>query len=117
MPKITSDKRGKVIALDGDKLGFIAGTAVALIVMLLSFYYQKVDALTTFTRTGWAFVIAYGATFFFTRKVLKETLTLMIENKRAALEEKRTRLREQRVEEQALNMAAADEASQVQEET
>lgn len=116
MPKITSDKRGKVIALDGDKLGHIAGAAVALVVMSLSFFYQEVDGVTAFVRTGWAFVFGYGATFFLVRVILKKTLALMIENKRVALEEKRARLREQRVEDQASNMAAAEEARQPQED-
>lgn len=67
-------KTGRVVALDGDKLGHIVGAGVALVVMALCFFYQKVDGFATALRVGWAFVIAYGTTFFFIRILLRVAL-------------------------------------------
>ena len=90
-------KKSMVIALDGGKLGHIAGAIVALTVMLLAMYLSQADALTTFTRAGWGFVVGYGATFFLVRVILRITLRQLLEDRRHALEEKRARHREARM--------------------
>lgn len=75
MARDGSQKQPKrTIALDGDKLGHIVGALVALTVLLLCFYYQKVDGFTAIVRTGWAFVMGYAATFFLVRIILRTTL-------------------------------------------
>ena len=67
-------KLKRVVALDGHRLGLISGTAIALVVMAFSFFYQHVEFLATGIRTGWAFVAGYGATFFLARVILRTTL-------------------------------------------
>ena len=91
-----SSKKGMVIALDGHKLGHIAGAVVAFTVLTLLFVLGNADALTTFTRVGWSFVVSYGATFFLVRVILRTTLAQLALDKRMALQEKRERHREQR---------------------
>ncbi len=90
-----------VIALDGHKLGHIAGALVAFTVLSISFLLHNADALATFTRVGWSFVIAYGATYFLVRVILRTTLALLALEKQTALREKRERHREQRTRGQA----------------
>ena len=90
-----------VIALDGHKLGHIAGAAAAFVVLALSLYLRQTDALTTFTRVGWTFVVAYGSMFFLVRVILKTTLTQLALERRIALQERRERHREQRKGERA----------------
>lgn len=101
MAEETTKSQSQVVALDGDKLGHIAGAVVALVIMAVSFYYREVDAATAFTRVGWAFVLAYGATYFLVRVILRVTLFLVIAEKKRVLHEKRTRIREQRSKEAA----------------
>jgi len=67
-------KLKRVVALDGHRLGLVNGMAIALVVMAFSFFYQHVEFLTTGIRVGWAFVAAYGATFFLIRVILRTTL-------------------------------------------
>ena len=75
-------KDGKrLVALNGDKLGLIAGSVVGLAVMAVCFYWQKVDGITVAVRVGWAFVIAYGVTFFFVRLLLRITLFEFVASK------------------------------------
>ena len=100
-----------VIALDGGKLGHIAGAVVALTVMVLSMYLSNADALTTFKRAGWAFVVGYGATFFLVRVILRITLSQLLEDRRAALEEKRARHREARARDRMEDAQVEEEAS------
>lgn len=89
-----SDKSVKrSIALDGDKLGHVVGTVVALAVMALCFYVQKVDGFTAAVRVGWAFVIAYGATFFLVRVILRTTLREYVLHEREEKEKRSIRLR------------------------
>jgi len=64
----------RVVALDGHRLGLVNGTAIALVVMAFSFFYQQVEFVATGIRVGWAFVAAYGATFFLIRVILRTTL-------------------------------------------
>lgn len=85
-----------VIALDGHKLGHIAGALVAFAVLTISLFLRNADALATFTRVGWSFVVAYGATYFLVRVILRTTLALLASEKRTALMEKRARHKEQR---------------------
>lgn len=75
-------KKGRKIALDGDKLGHVVGTTVALAVMAICFYFQKVDGVTAAVRVGWAFVIGYGATFFLVRVILRTTLFEFVQHER-----------------------------------
>ncbi|MCH7959072.1 MAG: hypothetical protein IID08_03005 [Candidatus Hydrogenedentes bacterium] len=67
-------KLKRVVALDGHRLGLISGTAIALVVMGVSFFYQHAEFSATGIRTGWAFVAGYGATFFLVRVILRTTL-------------------------------------------
>ncbi len=85
-----------VIALDGHRLGHIAGAIVGFAVMTLLLALENADALTTFKRAGWSFVVSYGATFFLIRVILRTTLTQLAHEKRAALQEKREWHKEQR---------------------
>ncbi len=91
-----SSKKGMVIALDGHKLGHIAGAVVGFTVLTLLLLLENTDALTTFKRAGWSFVVSYGATFFLVRVILRTTLTQLALEKRVALQEKREWHREQR---------------------
>ena len=91
-----SSKKGMVIALNGHKLGHIAGAIVAFTVLTLLVALGNADALTTFRRVGWSFVVSYGATFFLVRVILRTTLAQLALDKRMALQEKRERHREQR---------------------
>ena len=85
-----------VIALDGHKLGHIAGAAAGFAVLALSLYFRHADAFTIFTRVGWTFVVAYGSTFFLVRVILRTTLAQLAMERRVALQEKREWHREQR---------------------
>ena len=85
-----------VIALNGHRLGHIAGAIVAFTVLALLLMLQNADAMTTFKRVGWSFVVSYGATFFLVRVILRTTLAQLALEKRVALKEKRERHREQR---------------------
>lgn len=95
------NKTSMVVRLDGERLGHIAGGVAALLVMAVSLFVHKADVLTAFTRAGWSFVAAYGATFFLVRVILRVTLHQVLEDRRTALDEKRAKRREQRVQEQA----------------
>lgn len=68
-----------IVALDGDKLGQIGGTALALVVMAVCFYWRETDAQTALLRCGWAFVAGYGATFLMARVILRTSLFEMLE--------------------------------------
>lgn len=91
-----SGKKSMVIALDGHKLGHIAGAIVGFTVLALLLVLENADALTTFKRAGWSFVVSYGATFFLIRVILRTTLTQLALEKRVALQEKRDWHKEQR---------------------
>ncbi len=97
-----------VIGLNGHRLGHIAGALVAFTVLTLLLVLGNADALTTFTRVGWSFVVSYGATFFLVRTILRTTLAQLALDKRVALQEKRERHREQR--RRGEEPAASDEA-------
>ena len=86
-----------VIALDGHKLGHIVGAIVAFAVLSISLFLRNADGLTTFARVGWSFVVAYGATYFLVRVILRTTLALLALEKQTALMEKRARHKEQRM--------------------
>ena len=58
------------------------GVLVALIVMVICFFVQKADGYTTAIRVGWAFVVAYGATFLLIRIVLRVTLFEFVVDKK-----------------------------------
>ncbi len=106
-----------VIALDGHKLGHITGAIVAFIVLTLLLALGNADAITTFKRVGWSFVVSYGATFFLIRVILRTTLTQLALEKRTALQEKRDRHREQRMRGDASAPSAeAEEAETALEE-
>lgn len=68
-----------VVALDGDKLGQIGGMMMAIIVMVLCFFWRETDMATALVRTAWAFVIGYGGIFLFVRIILRTTLFEMLE--------------------------------------
>lgn len=91
-----SGKKGMVIALDGHRLGHIAGAVVGFTVLTLLLVLENADALTTFKRAGWSFVVSYGATFFLVRVILRTTLVQLALERRVALQEKREWHREQR---------------------
>ncbi len=83
MPIEERKKQSKrVLVLDGDKLGHIMGVLVALIVMVICFFVQKADGYTTAIRVGWAFVVAYGATYLLIRIVLRVTLFEFVVDKK-----------------------------------
>ena len=107
-----SSKKSMVIALDGHKLGHIAGAVVAFTVLTLLLVLGNADALTTFRRVGWSFVVSYGATFYLVRVILKTTLTQLALDKRTALQEKRERHREQRKRGETL--ASSDETPEAE---
>ena len=73
----------RVIPLNGDKLGFVGGSIMATAVMIICFYYQRADGVTTVMRVAWTFVIAYAVTFFLVRTVLRITLLEFVEHSRA----------------------------------
>ena len=81
----------RVVVLDGDKLGLIVGATFATLVMGLCFFLRQVDAHTAAIRVGWAFVLAYGATFFLVRVILRTTLYEFIEQSRRKKDRKRGR--------------------------
>lgn len=83
MPKDGIQKQSKrILVLDGDKLGHIVGVLVALVVMAICFFVQKADGYTTAIRVGWAFVVAYGATFVLVRIILRVTLFEFVVDKK-----------------------------------
>lgn len=86
----------RTLALDGDKLGFVAGSAVALGVALVQMFLQNADPLTTLVRSGWAFVGTYAAVFFLARTILRTTLFEMLAEKESRREARRQQLREAR---------------------
>ena len=61
----------------------IGGMIGALIVLCISYFLHAGNLSTTFIRSGWAFVICYGATFFLVRMILRTTLAEMIEQEAA----------------------------------
>lgn len=73
----------RVIPLNGDKLGFVAGAIMATAVMVVCFYYQRADGVTTAIRVAWTFVITYGIVFFFVRTILRITLLEFVEQTRS----------------------------------
>lgn len=89
-------KSEKAVAFDGDKLGHVAGSVVALAVVAIQAFYRDSDPLTTLTRAGWTFVGVYAAVFFLTRIMLRAVLRAMIEEKRRRREEIRKRRQEAR---------------------
>ena len=83
MPNDGIKKQSKrILVLDGDKLGHIMGVLVALVVMAICFFVQKADGYTTAIRVGWAFVVAYGATFVLIRIILRVTLFEFVVDKK-----------------------------------
>lgn len=86
----------RTLALDGDKLGFIAGSTIALGVALVQMFLREADLLTTLVRSGWAFVGAYAAVFFLVRIILRTTLFEMLAEKESRREARRQQLREAR---------------------
>ena len=58
------------------------GVIVALVVMAICFFVQKADGYTTAIRVGWAFVVAYGATFVLIRIILRVTLFEFVVDKK-----------------------------------
>jgi hypothetical protein len=86
----------RTLALDGDKLGFIAGSTVALGVALVQMFLRDADLLTTLVRSGWAFVAAYAAVFFLVRTILRTTLFEMLAEKESRRDARRQQLRDAR---------------------
>ncbi len=84
------------LTLDADKLGAIAGGAVALVVALIQMFYRDADPMTTVVRGGWAFVGGYAAVFFLVRTIVRTTLFEMIAGKAAQREAKSDQMREAR---------------------
>ncbi len=98
-------KSGRVIVLDGDKLGHVAGATVALAVVVVQAFYRESGPLTTVTRAAWTFVGVYTAVFFFSRVILRAMLRQMIEEKRNRREQVLKRRQEAR--ERAAEMGLA----------
>ena len=88
-PKGLKKASGRVVALDGDKLGAVVGAVLAIIVMALCFFMRQVDGFTVATRVGWAFVAGYGATFFLVRFILRTTLIEFVEHQKEKKESRR----------------------------
>lgn len=86
----------RTLTLDGDKLGFIAGSVVALGVALVQMFLRDADLLTTLVRSAWAFVGAYAAVFFLVRTILRTTLFEMLAEKESRRESRRQHLRDAR---------------------
>lgn len=87
---------GKVVTLDGDKLGHVAGGIAAVAVMAWQALYRDAGPGTMLVRGGWAFVGVYAAAFFFTRVLLRETIKQVVVEKRERREERRRRQQEAR---------------------
>ena len=71
MPKSaphSGSSRDAVIRLNGDRLGMIAATFAATVVMALGFY-RELDALVVAVRMGITFVVTYVVVFVFVRIV------------------------------------------------
>jgi hypothetical protein len=96
---MASEKRGKdqrTVTLDGDKLGHVGGSVIALVVMVLCFVYQETTLETALVRTAWAFVLGYGSIFFLVRVILRITLHEFAETRQRRKEEKREAARERK---------------------
>jgi hypothetical protein len=91
-------KPRRIVALNGDKLGLVAGSVVATVVMAQCFFVQHVDGPTAALRVGWAFVIAYGAAFFLVRVILRTTIFEFVIQAREKKAKKRSRDKEKRSE-------------------
>ena len=85
----------KVIPLDGDKLGMIVGLMGAIVVLLIGVFAQRGGLSSIIIRTGWTFVICYGATFFLVRMILRTTLQEMIEQEKLEREQERALKKDQ----------------------
>jgi len=86
--------QSRVLALDADKLGTVAGGFVGLLVAAIQMFYREADPLTTLVRSGWAFVGAYAAVFFLVRTILRTTLFEALAEKAAKREAKREHMRD-----------------------
>ncbi len=86
----------RTLALDGDKLGFVVGSTVALGVALVQMFLRDADLLTTLVRSGWAFLGAYAAVFFLARTILRTTLFEMLAEKESRREARRQHMRDAR---------------------
>lgn len=108
LTEVPEKRLKRVIPLNGDKLGFIGGSVFATAVMIICFYYQRADGVTTAIRVGWTFVIGYGMTFFLVRTILRITLLEFVQHTRA---KRGSRLgKSEEVEEEATTPLAAPEA-------
>ncbi len=100
MPEGTK-RAPRVVALDADRLGHIAGALAALPVALAQMFYRDADLLTTLVRGGWTYVGVYAATFAMVRLFLRASLFQMLEDKRARREERRRKLKERQADAKA----------------
>lgn len=97
MPEGTK-RAPRVLALDADRLGQVAGALAALPVALAQMFYRDADPLTTIVRSGWTYVGTYAATFVMVRLFLRASLFQMLDDKRARREERRRKLKERQAE-------------------
>ena len=87
MARSEAKKPRRVVALDGSRLGNITGSCLACGTLAWCFFYREMDLASTMIRSGWAFVMGYGATFFLARAILRVTLYQALEEKKARREE------------------------------
>lgn len=92
----TLTKPPRVVALDSDRLGHIAGALFALAVALAQMFWRDADLLTTIVRSAWTYVGAYAGTFILVRLFLRASLFQMINEKRLRREERRRMMKERR---------------------
>ena len=112
------DKKARmVLALDSDKLAWVAGALMGTIVRALNLFVVQADAFEIIFRVGLAFGVTYAATFLFVRIFLRVVLFELIAMKR----QKREDLKAKRVAEAEAGRAAEAEAEEApgeeQEET
>ena len=93
MARATKKRPGRLIALDADRLGLVVGLAAAVVVMVACFY-REVPMGVIVIRAGWVFVVAYAASFFLVRLVLRTTVAEMLEDKKRKRESRRAAERE-----------------------
>jgi hypothetical protein len=86
---VKSLKAPRMVALNADKLGAIAGGLTALGVALIQMFVQEAGPMTTIVRSAWAFVGAYAAVFFLVRTILRTTLFEMLAGNEARREARR----------------------------
>lgn len=94
----TKQRSHRVVPLDADRLGHIAGALGALPVALIQMFVRDADLLTTLVRSGWIYVGIYAAVFMLVRLFLRASLYQMLDEKRSRREDRRRRMKERQAE-------------------